>query len=186
MGHINPGRPAEDEYPVFLGGHVRRVPDGDIIDLLDQQTATIERVLAAYTAAQAAWRPAPGEWNAIEITGHLADIERVHAFRAFTFARGDAASLPGMNPVAYMEASGFGDRSLADVTAEFVAVRAATMALLRHLDATAWMRSGRMNGTPITVRAFVYIIAGHHALHLADLERYPALADQAHASAPVR
>jgi hypothetical protein len=177
MGHSNPGRPTEDEYPQFLGGHVRRVPEGDIIDLLDQQTATIERVLAAYTGAQAAWRPAPGEWNAIEITGHLADIERVHAFRAFTFARGDAASLPGMNPVAYMQASGFGERSLADVAAEFVAVRGATMALLRHVDAAAWMRGGTMNGTPISVRALAYIIAGHHALHLADLERYPALAD---------
>ena len=78
------------------------------------------------------------------------------------------------------------DRSLADVTAEFVAVRGATMALLRHLDAAAWMRSGTMNGLTISVRAFAYIIAGHHALHLADLERYPALADQAHSSVPVR
>lgn len=179
MGHSNPGRPTEDEYPQFLGGHVRRVPDGDIIDLLDQQTTTIVRLLASYTGTQAAWRPAPGEWNAIEIVGHLADIERVHAFRAFTFARGDTAPLPGMNPIGYMQAADFGSRSLADVTAEFVAVRGATMALLRHLDAAAWVRSGSMNGLTISVRAFAYIIFGHHALHLADLERYPALADQA-------
>jgi hypothetical protein len=179
MGHSNPGRPTEDEYPQVLAGHVRRVPDGAIIDLLDQQTATIARVLATYTGTQAAWRPAPGEWNAIEIVGHLADIERVHAFRAFTFARGDTATLPGMNPIGYMQTAGFGERSLADVAAEFVAVRGATMALLRHLDTAAWKRKGSMNGLTISVRAFAYIIVGHHALHLADLERYPALADQA-------
>jgi hypothetical protein len=179
MGHTDPGWPTEDEYPPFLGGHVRRVPDGDIIDLLDQQTAAIERVLASYTGAQAAWRPAPGEWNAIEITGHLADIERVHAFRAFTFARSDAAALPGMNPNAYMEASGFGDRSLAEVTAEFVAVRSATMMLLRYLDAAAWLRSGSVSNWTVSVRALAYIIVGHHMLHLVDLERYPDLADRA-------
>jgi hypothetical protein len=162
------------------------VPDGDIIAILARQTAATERVLASYTTAQAAWRPAPGEWNAIEITGHLADIERVHAYRALSVARGDTAALPPMNPGVYMETANFAQRPLADVAAEFFAVRAATMAFFRSLDAAAWARVGSILGAAISVRALAYIITGHHTLHLADLERYPALADQAASPSPVR
>jgi hypothetical protein len=179
MAYLDPGRPNEGEYPPLLGGHVRRVPEGAILAILDAQTATTERVLAAYSAAQAAWRPAAGEWNAIEITGHLADIERVHAFRALSVARGHTAELPGMNPTVYMDKAQFTQRPLTDVAAEFFAVRSATMAFLRSLDADAWPRTGNVLGSPISVRALAYIIAGHHFLHLADLERYPDLADRA-------
>ena len=56
MAHLDPGRPNEDEYPPLLGGHVRRVPEGEILAILDAQTAATERVLAAYNSAQAAWQ----------------------------------------------------------------------------------------------------------------------------------
>ena len=178
MVHINPGRPNEREYPPLFAGHVNRVPEGEILDILDRQTAQMERLLASYSDEQAAWRPAPGEWNAIQIVGHLADIERVHAYRAFAFARGDAAPLPGMDPNEYMAASGFAERPLADVAAEFFAARRATLALLRGLNAAAWERTGTANDAAMTVRAIAYIIAGHELLHRADLERYSARADQ--------
>lgn len=180
MAHVNPGRRVESEYPPLFAGHVNRVPDGDIIAILDEQTTRMEQLLASYTDAQAAWRPAPGEWSAVEITGHLADIERVHAYRLFSFARGDAALLPGMDPNAYMAVSGFTQRPLTDVAAEFLATRRATMALLRTLDMMAWERRGSANEMTMSVRAIAYIIAGHELLHRADLERYPALAGQSH------
>jgi DinB superfamily len=148
MAHLDPRRPNEDEYPPLLGGHVRRVPEGAILAILDAQMATTERVLAAYTSAHAAWRPADGEWNAVEITGHLADIERVHAFRALSVARGHTAPLPGMNPIVYMERAQFAQRPLADVAAEFFAVRGATMAFFRSLDAAAWARTGSVLDAP--------------------------------------
>src|SRR5262245_15886841 len=178
MAHLNPGRPAESEYQPLYAGHVRRVPEGNIIDILDRQMAGMEQLLPSYTDARAAWRPAPGEWNAIEIVGHLADIERVHAFRALSFAREDPAPLPGMNPTGYMAAAGFAHRPLADVASEYFAVRRATLALYRGLDAAAWNRSGSANEMAVSVRAIAYIIAGHELLHRADLDCYPALADQ--------
>jgi len=186
MAHLQPGRPSEEEYPPLFVGHVRRVPDGDIFAILDQQTAATERLLAAYTPAQAAWRPAPGEWNAIEITGHLGDIERVHAFRALSVARGDTAELPGMNPGVYMESANFAQRPLADVAAEFFTVRSATRAFFRSLDAAAWTRTGSVLGAPLSVRSLIYIIIGHHTLHLTDLERYPTLNDQMESQAAGR
>jgi hypothetical protein len=56
---------------------------------------------------------------------------------------------------------------------ELAAVRRATLALLRNLPADAPLRRGNANGQPISVRALVWIIAGHERHHLRILrERY--------------
>jgi hypothetical protein len=178
MSDTNPGRPAAEEYLPYYGQYIALVPDGNVLDHLDRQTTETERVLAAYTQRQAEWRPAPGEWNATEIVGHLSDAERVFAYRALCFARADPTPLPGMDPDGFMREANFADRPFADVAAEFLAGRRATLALLRGFDAAAWTRGGTADGNPVTVRALAYIIAGHELHHLKDLERYPALADQ--------
>ena len=36
MAHVNPGRPTEGEYPPLFAAHVNRVPDGEILDILDR------------------------------------------------------------------------------------------------------------------------------------------------------
>jgi DinB superfamily len=183
MARVNPGRPADNEYGSYYGHYIDLVPDGDILDILSRQLEGTERLLAAYTDAQAAWRPAPGEWNAAEIVGHLSDAERVFSYRALCFARADPTPLPGMDPDGFMREANFADRPFADIAAEFLAGRRATLAMLRGLDAAAWDRGGTADGTPVSVRALAYITAGHELHHLADLEQYPALSDQAAASA---
>ena len=182
MAHVNPGRPAEGEYGDYYEGYINRVPDGNILDILDRQATETEKLLASYTRAQAEWRPAPGEWNALEIVGHLSDAERVFAYRALCFARADPTPLPGMDPDGFMREANFSSRPFADVAAEFVAGRRATLALLRGFDAAAWTRSGTADGFAVSVRALAYVIAGHELHHVADLEKYPALADRAAAS----
>lgn len=173
---VNPGRPEATEYVPYFGRYIGLVPDGDIVEILERQIAATEATLAAYTEAQAQWRPAPGEWNACEIVGHLADTERVLIARALYFARDGGAALPGMDPDVFMRVAGFAARPLADVVAEYRAVRRASIPCLRSLDADAWRRSGSADGNAISVRALAYVIAGHELHHSADLRRYPDLA----------
>lgn len=57
--------------------------------------------------------------------------------------------------------------------AEYAAVRAATLALLRMLSPAAWARMGRVNGYPASVRGLAFHIAGHELHHLRIVrERY--------------
>lgn len=171
MTDAHPGRPGTDEYLPYYDTYIRLVPDGGLLALLERQIDEMA-ALSTFTAEQAAWRPAPGEWNAIEIIGHLADSERVFLFRAFWFARDGGAPLPGMDQNAFMSAVDFASRSLDDVLAEFVAVRRASLALLRSLDAAAWARSGVADGNPISVRALASIMAGHVLHHAKDFPRH--------------
>jgi hypothetical protein len=172
MSHMNPGRPVAGEYRPYFDTYIRLVPDGDIIARLDAQIAETVAALSPFTAAQAEWRPAPGEWNAKEIVGHLADAERVFAYRAMTFARADPTPLPGMDQNTFMAGANFADRPLDDVVAEFVAVRRASLTLFRGLDAAAWARSGVADGSPVSVRALAYITAGHELHHARDFPRH--------------
>ena len=168
-----PARPATGEYIPYYGRYIALVPDGELVATLARQVEETAALLASFSPAQAQYRPAPGEWNTVEIVGHLADMERVFAYRALRIARRDPKPLEGVDDVdGYVAAAGFAARSLADVAAEFAAVRQATLALFRSLDAAAWARVGTADGNAISVRALGYIIAGHELHHLADIRRY--------------
>lgn len=166
-------RPAATEYAPNYGGYVSRVPEGDLIGLLETQRRETQSLLAGLTEAQALHRYAPGKWSVKEVIGHVADSERVFCYRAMRFARGDQTPLPGFDENLYAPAGRFDARPLSDLAAELDAVRRATLALLRSFDVEALARRGTANGKEVSVRALAYIIAGHERHHLAILrERY--------------
>jgi hypothetical protein len=101
------------------------------------------------------------------------DGERVLAYRALRFARGDATPLPGFDENAWAAVAPHGRRALEDVVAEMSAVRAATMPLIYSLDVATLGNTGTANGKPISARALCWIMAGHVQHHLEILhDRY--------------
>jgi hypothetical protein len=171
--------PAAREYAPFYAGYIARVPEGDLEAQLARQHERTRALLAPLSASQARHRYAPGKWSVIEVLGHMADAERVFAYRALRFARGDETPLAGFDEAAWVPAGGFERRALGDVLDEFGAVRKATLALLGGLDPEAVDRSGLANDKPITVRALAYIIAGHELHHVAVLRERYGLGDAA-------
>ena len=103
----------------------------------------------------------------------MIDVERVMSYRALRFSRNDATELPGFDDNDWVANANFADRTLADLVDEYEAVRAATVHLAKHLDASMLLRRGTANGQGVTVRALLYIVAGHELHHAALLrERY--------------
>jgi hypothetical protein len=171
----HPARPTAAEHTPYFGRYIALVPDGDLLAALSTQGEATTSLLAALPAARAHRRPAPGEWCATEIVGHLADVERVFAYRALRIMRGDPTPLNGVADFeGYVVTAGFARRAPATVAADFAATRAATLALFRDADAATWARVGRADGDPISVRALAYLIAGHELHHLPDLRRLAA------------
>lgn len=161
MTTANPARPPADEHNPYHGRYIALVPDGDLVAMLARQIEETTALLASFSPAQAQYRTAPGEWNEIEIVGHLADTERVFTYRAVRIARADPTPLEGVEDFpSYVPAARFAPCPLGDVAAEFAAVRQATLALFRSLDTAAWGRVGTVEGNPISVRALGYLIAG--------------------------
>lgn len=170
-------RPAPEEHAAYQGGYIRYVPEEDIIALLAAQLSETLRLFDGLTEAQAATGYAPGKWSFKEVLGHLADTERVFAYRALRISRNDATPLPGFEQDDYVAAIDFNVRTLDDLIAELGAVRAATVAFFRGLPEEAMTRSGTTSGHRFTVRAAAYTIAGHerHHRHLLETRYLPTL-----------
>jgi uncharacterized damage-inducible protein DinB len=166
----SPSRPAEGEFAPFAARYIDRVPDGDIVATLGSQLDTTLALFRAIPKERAGYAYATGKWTVREVVGHVADTERVLAYRALRIARGDATPLPGFDENAYVSHAGFDARALHDLLAELEAVRRATMTLARGLPPGAWTRRGTADGAQYTVRGLLFMIAGHELHHRAILE----------------
>jgi hypothetical protein len=163
-------RPAPEEYHSYYGAYVDRVPqNADVLALLSEQVDEVDRLLRPLTEAQANSAFARGEWTIKEVVGHLVDCERTFAFRAVAFARQDAAALPSFDQDAYVRAAAFGARPLGDLLDEWALLRRANVLEFRHLTPETANLRGTASGRPFSVRALVYVLAGHVLYHLEDL-----------------
>jgi hypothetical protein len=166
-------RPKPDEYPTAYKDYIDKVPDGDLLAILEGQMKEKLARLGTLDPERARFRYAEGKWSVTEVVGHINDGERIFAYRALRFARGDETPLPGFEENDYVPAGRFDRRTLAEVLDEAAAVRAASLALFRGLPVESFDRRGLANEKEISVRALAWVIAGHERHHLGVLrERY--------------
>jgi uncharacterized damage-inducible protein DinB len=158
-------KPGAGDHADYYSRYTRLVPEGDIIAILATQLEDTLVPIRELTDQQARFAYAPGKWSVKEVLGHIADCERVFAYRAMRIARGDTTPLPSFDENAYAPAGHFDERPLASLLAELAAVRHATVALFAGLPAEAWQRVGTASDNRISVRGCAWIIAGHELHH---------------------
>jgi hypothetical protein len=169
-GWIAPGK---DEYGEFYAGYVARAGEDAPLASMERQTAQVEALQAVGDTA-AGSPPAKGEWSMKEVVGHLCDFERVFAYRALRFSRGDAGPLLAFEQNAFVAAAGSNTRALASLVEEFVHLRRATLLMFRAMDTEMWLRRGVASDAVMSVRAAATVTAGHAWVHLDSLWRdYP-------------
>ncbi len=171
---MNPGHPEPSEYGSFLAGYIARAQTlGDPIADLELQLDDALSVLRPLGAEKQLRRYAPGKWSIKEVVNHLADTERIFAYRAMRVARNDQTPLASFDENPYVVAA---DADAVEWTAllnEFELIRKSSIQMLKNCPDAAWTRMGTASGAPISVRAMVLIMYGHVAHHLEIVgERY--------------
>ena len=178
--HTPTGRPEPGEYADYASTDIASVPGDDAIEVLarlQEQTTTLFRALGE--PAERGFTYAPGKWPFKTVLGHLIDDERIFVYRLLCVARGEEGELRGFDEKLYARNGEFERRSLESLLAEYAAVRAATLALLRWVPSEAWHRRGRVNGYECSARGLAFHIAGHELHHHRVLrERYLPLLGQ--------
>jgi hypothetical protein len=166
-------RPAPSDHPPSFQPYIDLVPDGDVLRHLERQGETTAALLATVDEARGAFAYAPGKWSIKRLVQHVVDGERMFGYRALCIARGEVGNLPPFDEDTYAAHDGSDGRRVADVVAEFAAVRRATVLLFQGFDGAAWQRRGLANGKPVAVRSLPWIVAGHELHHLTVLrDRY--------------
>jgi uncharacterized damage-inducible protein DinB len=168
-------RPDASEFLPYYGKYIDRVPGGDLLQTLRTQLDGTLALVRGLPEERGGHRYAPGKWSIREVLGHVIDAERIFAYRALRIARADGTPLASFDENAYAQNSGADARTLADLAEELAHVRLGNLALFRSLDDAALARRGTASDATVSVRALIWIIAGHEAHHVSLLrERYLA------------
>jgi DinB family protein len=167
---IDVARPQPGEYAPYCDRYISLIQGNDILATLENGRRQMMLLLSGRDEADGNFRYAPEKWNAKQVLGHVCDTERIFAYRALRIARGDQTPMEGFEQDDYVSNGPFAGRPLSELIEDYIAVRRATLTLLRNLDEEAWSRRGVANKNEVTVRALAYIIAGHELHHRRILE----------------
>jgi len=161
------GRPEPGEFAHYAQADIDAVRGDDIVETLRAQ---MKETLAVFRnvdeAAAAQVRYAPGKWNLKQVVGHLADDERIFAYRALCVARNDARPLPGFEEKDYVVAADFEALPIEQLLKDLGIVREASISFFSGISSRAWVRKGVVNGYSATVRGLAFHIAGHELHHM--------------------
>jgi uncharacterized damage-inducible protein DinB len=166
-------RPKPNEYSAYAETYVSKVPQGtDVMELLEELQTSTYNLFSNMAEEKAAYAYAEGKWTIKQVLGHMIDTERVFAFRALCFSR-ENAILPGFDQDIYVNNTDFNSRTIQSLAAEFRATRESNLYLFGSFNEDQLNRTGIANDSPVSVKALVYITAGHELHHLKILkEKY--------------
>lgn len=165
-------RPQPDEYSAFASRYVNLVGNEPILEILENQRDFTVDLFKTIDADKALHSYADGKWTIKQVLGHVIDTERIHGYRSLAFSH-EAIELPGFDQDVYMANATFNLRTLEDLIGEYKTVRESTLYLFRSMSQEQLTRKGIASGSPVSVRAFAYMIAGHELHHINILkERY--------------
>jgi hypothetical protein len=167
---IEPPKPSE--FALFYQKYIDLV-HGDVMDFLNKQTLRVRDIFANLSEEKGAFSYAENKWSIKELLSHCNDTERIMSYRALCLARAEQQALLGFDENAYATNSAANLRSLQKHVEEFSAIRQSSLLLFESFTNDQLQRIGVANGNPCSVRALVYICAGHVEHHLNILnERY--------------
>ena len=167
---LSVARPEPGEYAPYYDRYISLIPGTEILATLESQRRQMMLLLSGRDEADGDFRYAPDKWSAKQVLGHVCDTERIFAYRTLRIARGDRTPIEGFEQDDYVRNGPFLQLPISDIIDDYIAVRRATLTLLRNLDEPAWTRRGIANKNEVSVRALAYIIAGHELHHRRILE----------------
>jgi DinB superfamily len=165
--------PDENTLPTFFSRYVDLVRGLDVIEALVRSAQAMEDCLDRLDEEKGNFRYAENKWTVKELVCHVIDADRIFAFRALTFARGDKSPLPGFEENEYAPETNAEARGLLQLNAELQRLGMTHVDLFGSFTPSMLQRSGVANGNEVSVVNLGYILAGHKLHHVGVInERY--------------
>jgi glutamine synthetase adenylyltransferase len=159
-------RPLPKEHPTYYKHYIDLVKNDDVIKELKDQISEMRQLMAGISQEKGDFVYEPGKWTIKEVIGHIIDTERIMAYRVLCFARKDKTKLPGFDQNAFVLNANFNEITLKDLAFEFAVVRESNLLLFKHFTEENLNEMGNSNGAEVSVRALLFMMAGHTSHHL--------------------
>lgn len=162
-----------ESVPHFYKNYVKQIEETDLIQALRISGHRMLELVHFIKEEKADFRYAEGKWSIRELLCHIIDAERIFAYRALTFARGDKTNLPGFDENTYAPEANAAGRSLKKIADEMAHLRVSTIDMFDGFAPEMLARKGMANNNELSVVSLAFIIAGHETHHRKVLmERY--------------
>ncbi len=169
-------KPQPDEYAPFYANYVALAAQhnhGGILQTLAALQQSTYQTFSSINLDRENYAYADCKWTIKQLLSHMVDAERIFAYRVLRLLRGDQTPLPGFDENTYVNNTDLSNRTLSDLAIEFKAIREANLSLYNSINDTQSLFTGTASGSQVSVRALLYIIAGHELHHLNIVkERY--------------
>lgn len=165
-------RPEKNEYFEYYETYVSLIHD-NVVPELESQAKTMRHLLAVLPEERGSYSYASGKWTIKELLSHIIDGERIFAYRILRISRGDQTPIEGFEQDGYILTSNANNRPFVEMLEEFELQRKSNLLLVKNISEASSKLMGIASEKPISVRALIYITAGHVKHHLDILkERY--------------
>lgn len=151
--------------PEYFDRYIMQSEDIELMEAFDKSLNQLNSLDISILNAVGDRVYAPGKWTIRDIILHLTDTERIFAYRALRFMRGDSTPLPGFDENAYADNASASRRSLEQLIDELIWVRKSNIALFAPLTDGELLRTGISNGKSISVLAMGFTIISHQIHH---------------------
>ena len=151
------------------------MPPADVSAHLQRLRTTGRDLMSLVSSAEPAnlrRQPAPDEWSAATVVGHLADAELVYGVRLRLVVAEDRPVLTPFDEEAWADRFGELEDDTKDTLGRFRALRESNLRLLDALVDGEWERTGvhQQKGI-VSVAAIVKLLAEHDRTHLDQIRR---------------
>lgn len=163
-----------DEYAPYQESYIKLVSDEyNLFEELEISVHNLIHFVREIPMDKYDYRYAEGKWTIKDILQHIIDSERIFAYRALRFSRGDETELPGFDENLYADNAHGNERSINDLLTEMSAVRHSTIMMFKSFKEDDLLRKGTASGYTVSVRAFGFLLIGHQNHHIKIFkERY--------------
>ena len=158
-------RPQASESAPFYHQYISLVQGDSVSEIVDRYAFDLQEFYNSLPDAKADFAYDEDKWTIKQVLQHVADAERVFAYRMLRICRNDKTPLAAFDENAFVENGFAGNRSLSSLKQEFNSVRAATDIFLLALNDEQITRTGTASNNTISVNALAYIIYGHLLHH---------------------
>ena len=168
-------KPTGNEYPQnkYFSYYIEQVDNQNVIETLMVNKDVVINLFKNMSEVQKNFRYEVGKWSPHEMLGHLTDTERIFGYRALCIARGEKQSLPSFDENEYADAAHFSEISFESLLNQYRLVREGSLALFGTFTDEVASQIGNANGNAVSVKALIWMIAGHEIHHLKVLrEKY--------------
>ncbi len=163
------------ELPQFFDRYILKVNvETDVISALKENTPEVLlNAILPQMKVTGDTVYASEKWTIKQIIQHCIDTERIMAYRALAFARGEENALPGFEENDYAKNAYVDKVSLEELIAEFGVLRNSTILLFERFTTEDLLRKGTASGIQISPLALGFVMVGHIQHHVNVIkERY--------------